>query len=78
MCTLLLPFFFSFLFLKKKLEEFKIALDAAGAIAVLMMNLLTATLDDQMQYLQRAKNVGVLVEGTYVELGGEFYWGKYR
>eukprot|EP00729_Bicosta_minor_P018458 gene18458-32957_t len=60
-----------------KLEEFKIALDAAGAIAVLMMNLLTATLDDQMQYLQRAKNVGVLVEGTYVELGGEFYWGKY-
>lgn len=53
-------------------------MDAAGAIAVLMMNLLTATLDDQMQYLQRAKNVGVLVEGTYVELGGEFYWGKYR
>ena len=58
-------------------EEFMLALDASGANAVLMMNMLTLTLADQMAYLEHAKSIGALRHGTYIELGGEFYWGKY-
>ena len=48
-----------------------------GANAVLMLNMLTLTLTDQLAYLEHAKSIGALRPGTYVELGGEFYWGKF-
>jgi alpha-L-arabinofuranosidase len=52
------------------LHEFKVALTASNANAVLMVNMLTLTLQDQLKYLAHAESIGVLVSGTYVELGG--------
>ena len=45
--------------------------------AVLMVNMLTSDLDEQLAYLAHAQDIGVLVAGTYAELGGEFYWGQF-
>lgn len=59
------------------LAEFGGALRATGARAVLMVNMLTSTLDEQLAYLAHAAQIGVLGAGTYVELGGEFYWGQF-
>ena len=59
------------------LEEFQIVVKASSALPVLMINMLTLTLDSQLKYLAHAQALGLLGEGTYVELGGEFYWGKY-
>ena len=54
------------------LTEFRAALRRADASAVLMVNMLTSDLDEQLAYLAHAQEIGVLVAGTYVELGGEF------
>ena len=59
------------------LTEFRAALRRADASAVLMVNMLTSDLDEQLAYLAHAQDIGVLVAGTYVELGGEFYWGQF-
>eukprot|EP01052_Picozoa_sp_SAG31_P043574 SAG31_NODE_7305_length_1724_cov_1.775385_1_plen_79_part_00 len=45
----------------------------SGATPVLMLNLWTSTLEDQLQFLAHAQSIGMLPPGTYVELGGEFY-----
>ena len=42
-----------------------------------MVNMLTSTLDEQLGYLAHAAQLGVLVAGAYIELGGEFYWGQF-
>ena len=60
-----------------RLEEFKIALERTGATAVIMLNMLTSTLDEQLSFLHHARNIGALSPHAYVELGGEFYWGKF-
>ena len=49
-----------------RLEEFAVALNASGATAVLMLNMLTRGLDDQLAYLHFAASVGVLRAGTHV------------
>ena len=54
-----------------KLEEFQLALAATGAMPVLMVNLFTRSLDDQLEFLQHARAIGALPPGTYIELGGE-------
>ena len=59
------------------LTEFRSALRRADASAVLMVSMLTSDLDEQLAYLAHAQDIGVLVAGTYVELGGEFYWGQF-
>ena len=60
-----------------RLEEFQVAIQKAQAKVVLMINMLTMDLSNQLRYLQHAQTIGLLQAGTYVELGGEFYWGKY-
>ena len=60
-----------------RLEEFKLALDASGARPVLMVNMLTSTIDNQLAFLRHARAIGALPTHSYVELGGEFYWGKF-
>jgi alpha-L-arabinofuranosidase len=60
------------------LEEFRTAVEASGARPVLMLNMLTGHLDDQLDFLQHAESIGLLPPGAYVELGGEFYWGKFQ
>ena len=59
-------------------EEFARALNATGATPVYTLNVLTSTLDDQLAFLRHARAVGALPPGSYVELGGEFYWGKFQ
>lgn len=53
------------------LENFKLVLDAAGASALFTLNLVTATLQDQIAMLRHADSIGIPVK--YVELGNEFY-----
>ena len=60
-----------------RLEEFQIAIQATDATSVLMMNMLTSNIQDQLEFLSHAQSIGILQSGTYIELGGEFYWGKY-
>ena len=59
------------------LEEFTLALAASGARPVLMVNLWTGDLSDQLAFLAHARAIGALPPHSYVELGGEFYWGKF-
>ena len=59
------------------LDEFVLALRATNARPVMMMNMLTANLTDQLEYLRAARSAGALPAGAFVELGGEFYWGKF-
>ena len=54
-----------------KLEDLKIAVDATGATPVLVLNMLTSTLDDQMEMLRAARKLGLPVE--VIELGNEYY-----
>jgi hypothetical protein len=53
------------------LENFKVVLDLTGAKALLTLNMVTATLADQLAMLKHADSIGIDVE--YVELGSEFY-----
>ena len=50
----------------------------SGARPVLMLNLWTSDLEDQLDFLAYAKSVGALPPGAYVELGGEFYCEENR
>lgn len=54
------------------LENFKVVLDSAHADAVLTLNMVTATLQDQLAMLKHADSIGIPVK--YVELGSEFYF----
>ena len=60
-----------------KLEEFAIAVKRAAARTVILLNMLTDTLPSQLKFLAEAQRLGVLPAASYVELGGEFYFGKY-
>jgi hypothetical protein len=60
------------------LEEFAVALRAAAALPVFTLNMLTANLTESLAMLAHAESIGALPRGAYVELGGEFYWGKFE
>jgi alpha-L-arabinofuranosidase len=60
-----------------KLEEFKKAVDMTGARPLYTLNMMTGDLEHSLAMLEHAKSLGILPEDTMVELGGEFYWGKY-
>ena len=59
------------------IEEFNTALQASGATAVILVNMWSSGLQEQLAFLQHARAIGALPAGSYVELGGEFYWGKF-
>ena len=59
------------------LTEFALAVRRTSSRSVLMLNMLTDTLASQLEYLGEAQRLGLLDASTYVELGGEFYWGKF-
>jgi hypothetical protein len=59
------------------LAEFALAVKRASARSVLLLNMLTDTLESQLEFLAEAERLGVLDASSYVELGGEFYWGKF-
>eukprot|EP01051_Picozoa_sp_SAG22_P018682 SAG22_NODE_3217_length_1851_cov_1.808219_1_plen_236_part_00 len=48
------------------LEEFKLALDASGAAPVMMVNMLTSDLSEQLAFLRHARAIGALPPGAYV------------
>lgn len=54
-----------------KLEDFAATATAAGAEVVFVLNMLTDTLDSQIEFLTHAQSLGLKVR--YVELGNEFY-----
>ncbi|MEO5673020.1 MAG: T9SS type A sorting domain-containing protein [Chitinophagales bacterium] len=54
-----------------KLEVFKKSLDTTHANAMLEVNMLTSTLQEQLAMLKHADSIGIQVK--YVELGSEFY-----
>jgi len=54
-----------------RLEELKLAVDATGAQPILVVNMLTSTIEEQLAMLRRARDLGLAVR--YVELGNEFY-----
>ncbi|HYV93600.1 MAG TPA: T9SS type A sorting domain-containing protein [Chitinophagales bacterium] len=53
------------------LENFKITKDSCHAEAILSLNMVTSTLQDQMAMLRHADSIGLGVK--FVELGNEFY-----
>lgn len=55
-----------------QLEEFKAGLEGTGKTPMFVLNMLTSTLDSQLQMLQKAQNLGIPVK--YIELGNEFYF----
>jgi hypothetical protein len=52
------------------LENFKVVLESSNSKALFTLNLVTATLQDQVAMLQHAEALGIPVE--YIELGSEF------
>ncbi len=54
-----------------RLEHFKSALQAAGAEAIFVLNMISSTLQEQLAMLRYADSIGIPVK--YVELGNEFY-----
>jgi hypothetical protein len=70
--TVLLPVkYLSLPKVPNKLEDFKTLLDLTGADAILDLNMLTASLQDQIAMLKHAVDIGINLK--YVELGEEFY-----
>jgi hypothetical protein len=53
------------------LEDFAVTLRATNASVVLMLNMLTDTLESQISFLSHAESLGIPIEA--VELGNEFY-----
>ncbi len=64
-----------------RLAEFMLAVNRSGATPLLTLNMMTRDLDDSLAFLAAAQAQGALENAdgapAYVELGGEFYWGKY-
>lgn len=54
-----------------RLQELQTAVQATGAKPIFVLNMVTSTLDDQLQMLSTAKSMGLPLQ--YVELGNEFY-----
>ncbi|MGB9624883.1 MAG: hypothetical protein ACPMAQ_08470 [Phycisphaerae bacterium] len=54
-----------------RLEDLKLAVDATGARPVLVLNMLTSTLEEQLAMLRHASRLGLPVR--FIELGNEFY-----
>ena len=54
------------------IEDFATGLRRTGAAGSLTLDVLTATLDDQLALLARARDLGL---EFVVELGNEIYWG---
>jgi hypothetical protein len=54
-----------------KLENLREVYDRTGAMPVYMLNMLTESLDDQLDMLRHARQIGLPVQ--YIEMGNEFY-----
>jgi hypothetical protein len=57
------------------LESLKQMTDSTGAVPLFVVNILTSTLDEQLEMLKTARSLGLPVK--YIELGNEIYWGKH-
>jgi hypothetical protein len=57
------------------LESLKQMTDSTGTVPLFVLNILTSTLDDQLEMLKTASSLGLPVK--YIELGNEIYWGKH-
>ena len=57
-----------------RLSDLKIMYDETGAMPVLVLNMLTSDLEEQLGVLREARRIGLPVR--YVELGNEFYLSK--
>jgi hypothetical protein len=56
------------------LENFKVSIDATGATPIFVLNLLTSTLQNQLEMLRYAKKLGFDV--SYIEMGNEYYLNR--
>jgi hypothetical protein len=56
---------------KSTLENFLVTLDATNSSAILVLNMLTDTLQSQLQMLAHATSLGIKIAG--IEFGNEFY-----
>jgi hypothetical protein len=56
-----------------RLEDIKMACDSTGAVPVLVLNMMTSTLEDQLEMLRHARKIKLPV--LYVELDNEIYIG---
>jgi hypothetical protein len=52
-------------------QELQIAIQATGAIPIYVLNMLTSDLNNQLEMLRTAKNMGLPVQ--FIEMGNEFY-----
>lgn len=70
-----LPFFLRFKarqYTASKLADFKGGLDTTNTEAIFVLNMLTSSLESQLQMLESAQDLGIEIK--YVELGNEFYF----
>ena len=70
-----LPFFLRFKarqYTAGKLADFKAGLDATNTEPIFVLNMLTSSLESQLQMLEAAADLGIEIK--YVELGNEFYF----
>lgn len=70
-----LPFFLRFKARKytaSKLEDFKVGLNSTNTEPIFVLNMLTSSLESQLQMLKYAEDLGIKIK--YIELGNEFYF----
>lgn len=70
-----LPFFLRFKarqYTASKLADFKAGLDGTNTEPIFVLNMLTSSLESQLQMLEAAADLGIEIK--YVELGNEFYF----
>jgi hypothetical protein len=71
-----LPFFLRYGerdYIASKLKNFNAGFKAIKTRPTVVLNMLTSSLDSQIQMLREAKNLGLLIQD--IELGNEFYFG---
>jgi hypothetical protein len=56
-----------------KLEDFQVGLESTNTNSILVVNMLTSNLEEQISMLLAAKSLGIAVK--HIELGNEFYFG---
>jgi hypothetical protein len=59
------------------LADFKRALAVNNATAIMMLNMITSSLEEQVSMLRAAQAAGIFVDAPLVELGNEFYFGEW-
>lgn len=56
------------------LADFKTSLDVTDATPILMLNMITSSMEEQVSMLRAAQAAGIFVDAPLVELGNEFYF----